>query len=313
MRLGCFTDPHNADIAPRRRRESYTQDILDKQAFLIEPFRKCDVVLCQGDIFHEKKAHKISHKLVNSIMEIYREYPKMYIVVGNHDIDGRMDWKDRPLGTIGKLPNVEVLHGSIDVVDGVRFLFWGGGDLFSKEDTVEWLDAARKWKTDEEYEFTVAVMHSSVVGSAEWIPYMTVPFKEISKYASLFVLGHIHDYTSCTSRIIAPGSLSRGVLTLDEKVDRKIYYGIVEISGDSVVSKELIDVPHKSVEEVFKMDVKKAEVKQELAVESFKSVIEDLGGLGTMDRASTIKHIHSLEDIPVEVRNKAVNILEVLI
>ena len=46
MKILYFTDPHNSDTPPLMRTSTYCEDILEKQEQLVEPAKKCDLVIC---------------------------------------------------------------------------------------------------------------------------------------------------------------------------------------------------------------------------------------------------------------------------
>jgi len=303
MRLIFWSDPHNSDAPPRMRRDSYMKDILDKQAFLIEPSKGVDLVICGGDVFHQKKSERVSYRLMNQILEIYREFPRLLIVPGNHDINGRMEWGDRPLGILAKLPNVKVVHNAVEVFDDIRIFCWGGGEFYSRDVMVESLSKVKSFPT-------IVVVHAAVTAHAvREYPFEVIPFKYVTKYGHLFLVGHLHDYQTCLERIVAPGALSRGVLREDDKLNRKIYYALLEMDGNLIwKTRELIEVPSRPVEEVFKVETKREEKAKETEVSSFMEVVESLGVPKTLNKEGLLLHIESL-DLPPGVKKKAVEIL----
>ncbi|MCK4497505.1 MAG: metallophosphoesterase family protein, partial [Candidatus Aenigmarchaeota archaeon] len=212
MKILFFTDAHNSDTSPLMRTASYCEDILKKQEQLVEPAKRCDLVICGGDVFHQKKTHKVSYYLVNRIMEIYREFPRLYIVPGNHDIDTVMDWSDRPLGTLGKLPNIHVFHEEIVHFGGCNLWCFGGGEFFSLDSLKLFVE-----KNEPAHVGTnIAVLHAAVaekVGRYKF-PIISPTVLDSHNVFDLFLLGHLHDYQVQHAKMVAPGALSRGVLNI---------------------------------------------------------------------------------------------------
>jgi len=116
MKLMFIGDVHAADAPPSKRTDSYKDEILEKLREIVEIAEKeaVDAVLFAGDIFHHKEPRRVSHRLIQELIEIFLSFPEgvtVYILVGNHDITmGRLDSLEKqPLGVLGGLPNVELL------------------------------------------------------------------------------------------------------------------------------------------------------------------------------------------------------------
>lgn len=309
MKILYFTDPHNSDTAPLMRTESYCENILNKQEQLIEPAKKCDLVICGGDVFHQKKTQRISHALINRLMEIYREFPRLYIVPGNHDFDRSVDeilWN--PMAILDKLPRVYVVHEKIVQIGGVNLYFFGGGDFFAP---YQFEDFARR--TPEHRGLKVGVFHVPMEVDDE-LPFELWDVKKAVADFDWIFLGHLHNYqkVSLKEKIVAPGALSRGVLNIDESLERKICYATVEVPtvGDDIRAKmHPLDVL--SVDEIFKMEDKKESIHQQRAVESFVSYIEKLKIPKSMSKEQ-LKIFIEKQDVSGRVKAEAIRILEEL-
>jgi DNA repair exonuclease SbcCD nuclease subunit len=284
------------------RTESYCEDILKKQEQLIAPAKECDLVICGGDVYHQKKAHKISHALVNKLMEIYREFPRLYIVPGNHDIDTVMDWGDRPLGTLEKLPKVLVLHEGIVHFGGANFWCYGGGEFFDLDSLKDFVVKNKAPHVGTE----IGVFHAAIAEKEYKFP--TIHPGWLEPNFDLFLLGHLHDYQAQHGKIVAPGALSRGVLNIDQSLERKVCYAVIEIVGESIKTM-LHSLRVKSVDEIFKMEEKKDNVHQQKAIESFVSYIEKLKIPKGMSREQLLVFIDK-QDVSEPVKREAKRILE---
>lgn len=306
MKILYFTDPHNADEPPRMRVDGYREQILQKQANLISPAKKCDMVICGGDVFHSKKAHRVSYKLTNLLCEIYREYPGMLIVPGNHDVDTRLEWGDRPLGILDKLPNVTVANHHKIVCDRIDIALLGGGETFYTEDEVLKFFSGVKL----EERFMVGVLHYPVVaspgGSSEY-PFQVIRSHLFKGLVDYLLVGHLHDQQLCLKRFMAPGGLSRGILKIDESLSRAVYYGVIDVTGAKVTS-ELIELDVSPFDEVFKMEEKAELEKKKAVINSFVEYIHTFQSPRTLSKADLVDYINSMT-IPEDVKKEALRIL----
>lgn len=81
-------DIHNADRPPLGRTESYTDDLMAKQAetFDIAARTHCDFIIDTGDLFHKFRGVINANRLLAKLIELYQKCPvKIYSVGGNHD------------------------------------------------------------------------------------------------------------------------------------------------------------------------------------------------------------------------------------
>ena len=309
MKILFFTDPHNSDTPPRMRLASYREDILKKQEALIEPAKKCDMVICGGDIYHQKKPERVSHKLVNQIAELYREFPLVHIVAGNHDYDTNVEeLRYNPLATLGKLPNVYVTGGSCHTLRaGIVLCYVGMGDYHSFAYIKKYLE---DWQRTRHNAFSVAVLHAPVSHKKHKFP--TLNTKEIEEYADLFLLGHIHDLqkVSVHNKIVAPGALSRGVLKLDESLNREVGYVTVEINlGSSAFDVEFVKLKVKKPDDIFRMEEKSETMKKAAAVSSFVEYIQGKFAVPkTLNKEALMQQIKT-SDIDKKTKREALRIL----
>ena len=107
-------DVHICDHPPGRRVDGYKDQILDKLYECVKIAKEKEVthVLFLGDIFHIKKAYRVSHRVVHDIAEVCEAFGLPVIVlVGNHDIDDYSldSLPKQPLGILEYLPNVTLL------------------------------------------------------------------------------------------------------------------------------------------------------------------------------------------------------------
>lgn len=298
-----YSDPHNSDRPPLMRKEDYCEEILRKQEQLIEPAKKCDVVICGGDVYHQKKPERISHYLVNRLCEIYREFPRLYIVPGNHDFDRRIEEIEyNPLGTLGRLPNIYIKHHQIVQFAGFNFYFFGGGDFFSPSQFLDFVE-----QEPEHLGAKVGVFHIPFAVDKKYPFELWDVKKALSRFEHIF-LGHLHDFQHSDGWLTAPGALSRGVLNVDTSLERKIYYA-KGIGVEDKILMTLEELKVKSVDEIFKMEEKKDDVHQQQAIESFVSYIEKLKIPKSMSKEQLLVFIDK-QDVSEPVKREAKRILE---
>jgi len=308
LRIAFFTDAHNADLAPRMRKESYTQDLIDKQEIILKKTKKYDLIICGGDVFHSKRSERISYRLSNKLLEIYREFPKLLIVVGNHDLEGSDVFGERPIGLFAKLPNCNVILSGIQTYDDCIFVCVGGGEFFKNEEIVGLLKKYSKETMSKGFPVS-AVVHAPLTSlSFNEYPFEIIPFKDVTKLFPFFMIGHLHDYQICNERIAAPGGLSRGVLNFDLNMERRVGFISIDLV-DGIFKSTFEEIKVKPYGEVFKMEKKISEVKTKEAIESFSGFVSSLDIPKAMDAEKLIEHISKM-DLDDKIKIKAVSILK---
>ena len=115
VKLLVIGDVHICDNSPGRRNSGYRQAMMDKleECLEIAKDRSVTHVLFLGDIFHNKAANKVSHRLVQEVGGLLSRFKvPVYILVGNHDItDGSLDTLiKQPLGVLRFVSNVTLLE-----------------------------------------------------------------------------------------------------------------------------------------------------------------------------------------------------------
>lgn len=309
LRLLYFTDPHNSDTPPLMRQDTYCTDIINKQLKILDEARGCDAVIIGGDIFHQKKADKVSHTLVNLIGEIYREFPKTFIVVGNHDFENHLNEVfgfKTPLTTLGLLPNVFILHATIGMLDDINIYGIGGGEDYMNS-IGEMCAQYFKYHGDD-VPFHIGVFHAPI--SDKKFPFEVIKPREVIRFFNAICLGHLHTYQKVTNEIIAPGSLSRGVLRLDESYDRDVGYALIDVIGEEIQAR-FVPINVRPADEVFKVNKREQKRLEEAAVGSLLDFIEKLDVPRIMNAEALIEHIGSM-NLDFEIEQRAIRILRSL-
>jgi DNA repair exonuclease SbcCD nuclease subunit len=310
MRILYYTDPHHSDTAPIMRQDTYRTDILNKEEQILKAAKKCDAVIIGGDIFHQRNPDKVSHKLVNMILEIYREFPMTIIVPGNHDFDTSIDditYKS-PFGALRFLDNVTVLHDHyVHIGDRIMVYGFGGGDFFSHDILLQCCDNYYSSNSGSGF-FHIGVLHASV--ARKKLPFETLTAAKVTRFFDLICLGHLHDYKDMTEVISAPGALSRGVLKLDESYDREVGYALIDIVG-SQVQNQFVPLDVRPADEVFKINKREQRKLEETAVGNLLDFLHSLEVPRVMSAEKLMEHIKGM-NLEYDVERRAIEILRSL-
>jgi DNA repair exonuclease SbcCD nuclease subunit len=261
MRVLILGDIHLSDRPPSIRTESYASDILAKleHTLALVDEHAIEAVIWAGDVFHLKAPTRTSHALVQRTAEIGQSYNCPWLIVpGNHDLQhDRLDTLDRqPLGVLFKagaqLCVGQTPVGANELVFGIPWLYdW-------KKDLPVYMKA---WQ---ESHASLMVAHAPIVRPGTSRPYEVIDaedWRTLMVRPGAVYWGHIHDpdgafFTSHYDTMFCnEGALSRGSLheaTLARKPAVTLYD-----SGTGTF--ERIEVPHRPVEEVFRLADKAVE------------------------------------------------------
>jgi DNA repair exonuclease SbcCD nuclease subunit len=305
-----FSDPHNSDTPPRSRKDSYMEDILAKQEKIAEVSKDYDLVLLGGDVFHQKRADRVSYKLVNKLCEIYREMGNLIIIPGNHDVESKWDFSVRPLGTLAYLPNVRLSHAEVIEFDEFVLLTYGGAEFFPEIEFTTWLqEESLKLTTAGDKRHRVGAFHQGI-GSETWnLPFPLIDARQVENFVDFGLIGHIHSHVGYISagKLYCSGAISRGSLVADE-ADRPVCYMDVDIRKDNI-SCGLQELPCKLGDDVFKIAERQAEKRTEAGVQEFLSYIESFDLPKSLSVDEIVSYLESNKEIDQKVAQKALSIL----
>jgi len=120
MRILVYNDPHIADKPPLGRVDDYTTSIYEKLLEIREmAFQwRTNATLCTGDIFHQKRPNRVSHRLVGQLIYLFSSWPDEHphwVVPGNHDLssEGLDSLSKQPLGVLAKAGVITPLVGPV--------------------------------------------------------------------------------------------------------------------------------------------------------------------------------------------------------
>lgn len=306
MKCMVIGDVHLADKPPSVRTETYAQDILDKLAWLsVEAHtRGCDFVLQLGDIFHIKSPYRNSHWLVQSAHEaLYRGGLPVVLVAGNHDImhDRLESIPSQPLGALAKMDGMMLLSGWHPEYPLFGIPYLSDWATFLPE----WLSGYRKGFGERgEGSVPLIATHAPLFPPGEAPIYDSIDpadWADLQRWGSVSY-GHIHDphgtYTVDGVQFANFGAISRGSLHA-ETLKRKPQAAVYDFATGQY---EVIGVPHKPAEEVFRLVEHGQKVAKEknlaaflegidgktLEVTSVEKVIDDISQMGLSPETSAV-------------------------
>jgi len=305
LRIVQINDPHFSDVPPASRSTSYCEDILTKFEWCLKYAvdKKASYVVCTGDWFHSKVAHRVSHHLVNRIIDVIRKAGvEVLTIAGNHDFPpGYGDMERQPYNTLTSTPHVH--HCSKRLGDIIGFSYMDDVDEY-----VKWIDhESSKLRS-------VVILHHQIepLGAPEQ-PFPYIPAEKLVPIfrkagVKLCIYGHVHDnhgiYGVDGVMFCNPGSISRGSIA-ERDVKRAPCLADIQIEEDGEPSIELIEIPHKPPEDVFLFD--KVERKRTLGVdiEQFMDAIQATS-FKQINANTVSEHLRKVE--PEGVRNACLEV-----
>lgn len=315
MKILLTSDIHLSDKSPSMCTESYLDDLFD---LLRECSRQCLIrdaraFVIAGDLFDNKIPFRNSHKLVQMLISILKDFPcEVYIVPGNHDETGDkvqsvfttqplgivyrsdaakllMEWNDSPPSEYSEFGGSEALP-----IFGVPWLAeWDYKDKEEVRDQAVQNALVALTEDEGNEDPLLVVTHAPFFPPGQESPYENYPVNKFAKFVrnavehsrkvSVFY-GHIHDYHGSYMSdngitFANSGALSRGSLS-EYNLKRPIRLA----EWDSNTGEfDIFEINHKPAEEVFLLE-KAAEIKKsQLEADSF---LENVGTT-VLEKSST--------------------------
>lgn len=309
-------DVHLSDAAPSKRKDTYQNEIFVKLTEIVDISKqqKVDFVVFAGDMFHHKEPRKVSHRSVQALSTLLRDFGvPVYIVVGNHDItNGRLESLEKqPLGVVGQVENVKLLTWNAEAVGDIAlYPIPGVSEVGVKDYAISKLKGP-KWH--------FVVSHQSVVPdkSKEMPILQNKPFihdaTEVARVtkADVVLYGHQHRrdgiYERGGKRFVNLGSICRGTIG-DEDLNKKPAVLFVE-AGDTIELSEIFLKNVRPSSEVFRLDdhyeakAHKKDIEDAIA-QLNETTVQDFSIEGI------IRDIDERDDIATDVRERALFFLE---
>lgn len=282
MKVLLVGDIHLSDKPPSMRTEDYADEVMAKLEFTVEVAATHDVdaVVWAGDVFHIKTPSRTSHALVQRVARLGQSYPCPWLIVpGNHDMShDRLESLDsQPLGVLFeagaiRLDGAHDLHGFDLTLFGIPYLKDFGRDL---------LPYMNKWRAVEPHMASLMVTHAPIVKPGVLQPFAVIDASDWAEQmgrGGAIYFGHHHwldgsfnvgDTWFCNQGALSRGSLAESDLSREPAVT--IWDSEAEEETDPFLR---VEVPHKPVDEVFKV-AEVAEIKAEQAkLDDFLEAIE---------------------------------------
>lgn len=311
-----LNDIHLRDHPPRNCTDSYLADILDILRFTakLEKALDLDAVIWAGDVFDHKMPARTSHRLMLQVIEVVKEYRRLLILPGNHDVSNdRLDSieEQQPLGVLYEA-GAERLEGWVKDLPilGIPWQqrWFEPGVL--EEVFTPWRDAGSRG----ELAGSLVVTHASIFPPGDepgvYESLHPADIAEAMENVGYLEYGHIHDdhgiFETNGVTFANPGAISRGSLT-ESNLNRKVK-GVLWTPEDGFLE---VDLPHKSADQVFL--VAQAAQKKAETVDDERFLAE-VGStrLEISSTASVISYINTIDEekVPVDVKKVAIELLE---
>ncbi len=317
VRLVWRTDVHMADRGPISRVDDWTETVFDKLSQVRDIAREvgASAILDGGDFFHIKAPGRNSHELVRRTAEHHADYPcPVYCTPGNHDcVYGDYAFlPQQPLGVLyaaGVFKKLYDEHEAVFEKGGVKVRVVGipyPGTRYNLE----------KFKSiqrgDEDVLVCVAHVLASLKGGSMFEGEDVIRYSDLLETApDVFCFGHWHMDQGVeilgSKTFVNLGALTRGSLSQDE-VQRRPASAVIECTkaGAQVEVRRLRVKP---VEEVFDLDARNRQVRQQVEMDAFVNKIRD--GLQPKVEGGTLSEVlGSVSGVPDEVRERALAYLE---
>lgn len=310
MRILVINDPHTADRPPRKRTESYTDDIFAKLriAFGLVDSYGCAAILIPGDLFHTPQATKVSHQLVSRWLALIESVSvPVYAVAGNHDLAaGRIEGVGRqPIYSLAQHPRFHLLE------KGEVVKISGSGTYATEAVTLCGIHWTPDYDTLKHFLPTwpkpdILMCHAPLEPKLSY-PGSIAP-ENLEGAARGVVYGHIHlPWVEKFKRtwFVNPGALARCTLS-DEDAYREVGVAILSVTSD-LFEVSIHTIPARSPEEIFRIAQTESVVSVDQEIASF---VESLR-TATLHRITVedlMETIHQLTPDP-EVRELARMIL----
>jgi exonuclease SbcC len=239
MKILHITDSHGTVKSPEGRTDIYYLSFLKKMYELKYVIKQNDIklILHTGDLFHSSR---VSDRFAGQLAEIIKSYGvPMYVVPGNHDIDGyTIDTLDQTkLGLLYKTGVVKELDrnkSSIHITSKKENITINisGQEYYKDIDTGNMQDF--EMQCTKSADFNILCIHGYLCNSPQHPNIRHTLCSNIVTDADVILSGHLHEafeYKGSDFSVYNPGSMMRVEQTAFNK-NHLPQYGILDITRD---------------------------------------------------------------------------------
>ena len=285
MKILHITDSHGTVKSPESRTDVYYLSFLKKMYELKYVIQQQDIklIIHTGDLFHSAR---VSDKFAGQLAEIIKSYGiPMYVVPGNHDIEGyTINTLDQTkLGLLYKTGVVKELDRGKNPIQlkhqkenlNISIV---GQEYYKDIDTGDMSDFEMR-NNNPNANFNILAIHGYLCNSPQHPDVKCTQCKDIVTDADVILAGHFHEsfeYHGADFSVYNPGSMMRVEQTAYNKTHLP-QYGILEITNNNGIVQHTYTMhPFKVAEpsdKVFDYTLKNQKKKTLITLENFKNSI----------------------------------------
>jgi len=276
MKIGCFGDVHITDKRPKNRTDKdYLNSLYRKIEWArVEPLKECEYIIMPGDIFDSFKA---SDFLKQFAIPLFLKM-KVLAIYGQHDLRFHNSNKmNTPLRVLEVAKAVTVLNGKpLEVCPGVEIYGCNWGEEIPKIVDPEALN--------------ILVIHLMVIKDEKlWSAQEGHSMAKILLRTSgfdLIISGDNHQRFTSNYKdkaLINMGSLMRSKI---DQVDHKPAVAVFDTETKKV---EVIDIPVKPINEIFRIEEAQKEADRSEQLESFIEGLESTEEIEGLDFKANVE------------------------
>lgn len=311
-------DIHISDINPRSRKDNFKETILGKieQLLQLSIKLKVDAVEVTGDIFNIKIPTKNSHDLTRELITLFKRFKcPVYAIPGNHDLtaDDLDTLSEQPISVLFASGAIKNLSHEVITKKGLKVSLVG---IPFTKNIGDLTNLKIPPKDDAAAQICLMHIYASPNGG-KLFKERLYGYDELAALGSdAFVLGHYHVNQGIQwldkKCFVNLGSISRGTLA-EESIEHKPEFGHIKITGgeglETVITAEAIPVIIKPAEEVFDLQKRGTEKKENADIQKF---VEHLVTEATTDDKEklTIEDHMGKMDVEKEVYNTVIELIQ---
>jgi exonuclease SbcC len=285
MKILHITDSHGTVKSPESRTDVYYLSFLKKMYELKYVIQQHDIklIIHTGDLFHSAR---VSDKFTGQLAEIIKSYGiPMYVVPGNHDIEGyTINTLDQTkLGLLYKTGVVKELDRGKNPIQlkhqkenlNISIV---GQEYYKDIDTGNMSDFEMR-NNNPNANFNILAIHGYLCNSPQHPDIKCTQCKDVVTDADVILSGHFHEsfeYHGADFSVYNPGSMMRVEQTAYNKTHLP-QYGILEITNNNGIVQHTYTMhPFKVAEpseKVFDYTLKNQKKKTLITLENFKNSI----------------------------------------